>query len=271
MRILLLGVAGIALSGCSWLSGGYSYNQGGYYSHDHTGGHAGHAAPHAPKPLSKWSINGSIGTDFIVGGDAITGDDTPGAVNVHQVGMQEMYKPGYRGEAGLSYALNEKQSVTINGHYQEAQGKDNVIFANGLGGTASMTMSDYKAYGFEAGLRHNISPTRLPLLRSVQPYLEGRVGFTKTNDLIGENVMIGGGAAPDIALYEGRVVPTASALFGVEKPLSRHFSVGMETGLRYNAKSSSDDTDTGGTIFAEMNNDSSRWSVPVQIRGRYRF
>ncbi len=277
MRILLVGVAAVALSGCSWLSGGYSYNNNhGGYSYGDQGSYNTAPAPRKAKSLSKWSMHGAIGTDFIVGGDAITGNDTNGAVNVHQVAMKDMYDIGYRAEGGLQYKLNGKQSLTLSGHYQEATGKDNVTFANNgpqnvPANIATMTMSDYKAYGFEAGLRHDLAKERMPLLRSVQPYLEGRLGISKTNDLTGTNVVVGGAAAPNINLYEGRLVPTASALVGVEKPLGSHLSIGVESGIRYIGESNPDDSTTGGTIFAEMNNGSSRWSVPVQLRARYRF
>ncbi len=275
MRVLVLGVSAIALSGCSWLSGGYSYNNQGYVDNGHT---AATYAPAAQKPLSKFAIHGGIGTDFIVGGNGVTGNDTPGAVNVHQRGMQDFYKPGYRAEGGITYALNRKQHLTMNGFYQEAKGKADVPFANVPGQVVTGQMSDYKAYGFEAGLRHDLGKTKMPLLRTVLPYMEGRIGIAKTNDLSITDSKINGvstgvfpAAATTAAMYEGRLVPTAAALVGVEKPLGRHLSVGLESGLRYIGESNPDDSSLAGTVFSEMNNGSDRWSVPVQLRARYRF
>ncbi len=273
MRILFLGAAAVALSGCSWLGmgnnyGPYSYNTG---PHSTSAGHVSTAPPH--KPLSKWGITGAIGTDFIVGGNAVTGNDTPGLLNVHQVPMREAYKAGYRGEAGLTYALNGKQSLTINGFYQEAEGKSGVVFANNLGGTFTGQFGDYKAYGIDAGLRHNLAKARMPILRSVQPYVEGRIGIARTSDIQMDNIQFNGVGVvpPTIPMYEGRYIPTASALVGFEKPISRHMSIGLESGIRYMGKGDSDDTFVSGTPLQGMNNGSSRWSIPLQIRGRYRF
>jgi len=272
MRILFLGAAAVALSGCSWLGlgnnyGPYSYNSGPQSTRV---GHLSSASQ--PKPLSKWGITGAIGTDFIVGGHAVTGNDTPGALNVHQVGMREAYKEGYRGEAGITYALNGKQSLTINGFYQEAEGKSDVVFANAPGTIFTGQFGDYKAYGLDVGLRHNLAKARVPLFKSVQPYLEGRMGIARTSDIALNNVQINGVAAvpPTTGMYEGRYIPTASALVGLEKPISRHMSIGVESGIRYMGKGDSDDASIGGN-FAGMNNGSSRWSIPLQIRGRYRF
>ncbi len=274
MRILFVGAAAVALSGCSWLGlgnnyGPYSYNTG---PHSSSAGHVSTGAPQH-KPLSKWGITGAIGTDFIVGGNAVTGNDTGGLLNVHQVSMKNAYKPGYRGEAGITYALNGKQSLTINGFYQEAKGKSDVVFANAPGQSFTTQFGDYKAYGIDAGLRHNLSKGSMPLLKSVQPYVEGRIGIARTSDFQMENVQLNGVALvpSEAAMYEGRYIPTASALVGFEKPISRHMSIGLETGIRYMGKSDSDDSFVAGTALEGMNNGSSRWSIPLQIRGRYRF
>ncbi len=274
MRILFLGAAAIALSGCSWLGmgnnfGPYSYNSG---PHSTNAGHSTAALQH--KPLGKWRVSGALGTDFAVGGDVVTGNDTPGPLNVHQIAMSQAYKPGYRGEAGITYDLNSKQSLTINGFYQQAKGKSDVEIANAPGGQFTGQLSDYKAYGLDVGLRHNLGKTRMPLFKTVQPYMEGRIGIARTSDIGMQNHRINGvNTVPSsFELYEGRYIPTASALVGVEKPINRHVSVGLETGIRYMGKSDSDDTFVSGFLpYSGMNNGSNRWSIPLQIRGRYRF
>ncbi len=262
MRILLVGVAAVALSGCSWLSGGYQYNQG-----------YGASAPSQQKPLSRYSLTGAIGTDYVVGGTAITGNDTPGLVNVHQVPMQDAYKMGYRAEGGGTYMVNRKQHITLNGFYQEADGKADVVIANDPTDIFTGEFSKYKAYGVEAGFRHDLGNTKVPLLRTVLPYMEGRVGISKTSSIDLQNTAVNGTATgnPAIQIYEGRLVPTASALVGLEKPITRRMSLGLETGLRYIGENNPDDTFTTGTFLSEGNNGSSRWSVPVQLRARYRF
>ena len=274
MRILFCGVAAIALSGCSWLGGGYNYNNNGGYAYNQNGGYA-QPVNNAPayRAPSKFGLTGSIGTDVMLGGNAITGNNTPGLFNVHQVSMKDAYKKGYHAELGSTYKLNHKQSLSLNGFYQQAKGKSDVTFANAPGATATGTLSDFKAYGVEAGFRHNIAKTTLPWVNRVQPYLQGRVGIARVSSIQGEDIQVNGVMTipPTVRIYEGRYVPTASALFGIEKPISQNTSIGLETGLRYIGRGNPDDSTVGGTSLNGLNNGSDRWSIPLQIRGRYQF
>ena len=69
MRLLLLGTAAVALSGCSWFGGGAKHHtstktgSNGYYTQ---GGEC-------CKPLSRWNIEAAAGPEFLVGGTALTG------------------------------------------------------------------------------------------------------------------------------------------------------------------------------------------------------
>ena len=59
---------------------------------------------------------------------------------------------------------------------------------------------------------------------------------------------------------------------GVEAPIFKRATLGLETGIRYTGVPKSDNTNLGpGVAFAGSNNDASRWTVPVMLRGRYRF
>lgn len=273
MRILFCGVAAIALSGCSWL--GFSnngYNSG--YTNTNTGySSTTTASGPAYRAPSKFGLTGSIGTGVVLGGNAITGNNTPGLLNVHQVSMNQAYGKGMQAELGGTYQLNRKQALTINGFYQKAKGKSDVVFANAPGAVFAGQLSDYTAYGIDAGLRHNLAKARMPLLKSVQPYVEGRVGVARISSMEGQNITLNGVAVPTapIRLYEGRYVPTASALVGFERPIGRHAALGFETGIRYIGRGNPDDTTVSGTIFDGLNKGSDRIEIPVRIRGSYRF
>ena len=185
--------------------------------------------------------------------------------------MKDAYKLGWRGELGAAYRIGKHQEVTVTGFYQTAKGKDMLVGTTALG-TINGNLSAYKAFGAELGLRQNAGPTNLPLLRGVTPYIEGRVGVASVSDVTMQNMTING-APPvaDFALYKGKMGITASALVGFEKPISRKMSVGFETGIRYMGGLSEDSTVTTGTFLEGAHQGGSRWSVPVQIRGRYRF
>lgn len=278
MRIMLLGTAAIALSGCSWL-GGSSYH-GAYGGGEH-GYYAGGAAPQAEEccgNLSKWNLEGAVGAEFMVDGDFTTPGDVAAlaALTPGDISMKDAYDDGTRYELGFSKALNPNRKFTVMGSYATADGNDVGVGtlagppANTLRGTAS----DYERYGIEAGLRQYFRPTPAPLVRSLRPYVEGKLGAAKVKDIDLENARDNVGAVNGgtIAMYEGGWVPTAAGMIGVEAPIFKRATLGLETGIRYTGKL---DTDTtyfnGGNVLNGINNGSESWTVPVMLRGRYRF
>ena len=274
MRILIVAVASISLSGCSWLGLTHSHKSksgSSYSSSSYSSGYSS-ASRRNNKP-GKFSISGGLGTELVVGGNVLSAENTSFAnpVRIENRSMKNAYKLGWRGELGGAYRIGKNQEVTLNGFYQTAKGKDMVIGTTAVGEVTGQ-LSAYKAYGVEAGLRHNMSTTKLPLLRSVAPYLEGRVGMANVTDVSLQNVSVNGlPPVPDLAFYKGKFGVTASALVGFEKPVSKKMSIGFETGIRYMGGLSGDNTDTVGTFLENSNQGGSRWSIPVQIRGRYRF
>ena len=57
------------------------------------------------KTLSRWNIEGGLGADFVVGGDAITGSQAHTTfvnptTTLQDVSMSEAYDTGYRAELG---------------------------------------------------------------------------------------------------------------------------------------------------------------------------
>jgi hypothetical protein len=119
----------------------------------------------------------------------------------------------------------------------------------------------------------------VPLLKSVRPYLEGKVGATHLNAIRLENINEVGVANPgtptSIAMYESGWVPTGAGMIGLETPIFNRFTMGIETGIRYAGKPNSDNSDkapaTFNSRYTGANNGGERWSVPLTIRGRYRF
>ena len=275
MRILLLGAATIALSGCSWFSGSshqknHQSSDYGYYKPADNGCCVG------GKSLSRWNVEAAAGPQFMVGGDAITGSrihDSATATS-QDVSMSDAYDTGVRYELGGSYALNPNRKVTLTGHYAEADGND-ITLGTINGNDITGTMGDYESYGIEAGIRQYFKPTRAPVFGSVRPYVEGRVGASHIDDIGIENAQVAGGGAwlgGNVAMYEGGWVPTGAGLVGIEAPVFKRATLALESGVRYTGTLDSDNTTLGsGTDFSGINNGSDNWSVPVMLRGRYRF
>ncbi|NNE57200.1 MAG: hypothetical protein HKN36_03745 [Hellea sp.] len=273
MRNFLIGASAIALSGCTWLGGSDHHkqtynNQTGYYAPQKA------KVPCCGTQLSRWNMEVAIGPEFMVGGNALTGDQIipQDGVIGNEVSMRDAFDTGVRYELGGSYALNPKQKLTLTGSFAEADG-DRITLGTNNGVVVAGDMSDYQRLGVELGMRQYFTPQPVPVLNSVRPYVEGKIGASHIDDIALTNVTNNSVAANNaIALYDGGWVPTAAGMVGVETPIFNRTTVGLETGVRYTGKLSSDRSDLdANNVFAGSNNGSTSWTVPVMLRGRYRF
>ena len=275
MKKLLLGVAAIGLSGCTWLGAGAQKTQTtpqyGQYNQQN---HASDDCCVGGKTLSRWNFETAVGVESFVGGDAISGDDihnTPGVSSTEQ-SFGDAFDNGIRYDLGASYALNPNSKITGSVFYGNADGNERDLgIVNGE--TVRGTFSDYERYGAELGLRQYSRPVAVPLINSIRPYVEGKVGAARVTsiDFVNSdaNAVALAGTTP---FYEGSWVPTAAGLVGIETPLFDRFTVGVESGIRYTGALESDTSVLGaGAPLAGVNNGGANWSVPVKIRGRYRF
>lgn len=273
MRILLGGVAAIALSGCSWLgytTDGYStpsakssHHGGGTYHqpvYGHQGNHSGE---------NRWTVSGSLGAEIPTGGDMFRGEDSPGA-GFNNVAAQDAFDTGFRAELGAAKSLRNNRMVTGHMTYSKAEGQEMNI-RNLAGNSVVGTFSDHEAFGVEAGLRQYTKWNAYPNLK---PYVEGRLGATKIDDIKLNDVRFAAnpaGSGQDYSFIEGGWVPTAAALIGIEKPITRQTMIGIETGIRYNGGLDGDEINPASTGLVNTNDYQERWTVPVSVRGRYRF
>jgi len=286
MRILLLGTAALALSGCSFLGlGGQNKAQQAYQNYNANTAYntqQARAVQHA-KPacqgqcLARWNIEGAIGPEFNAGGgNVITGSQThdlPG-VAINDIGFSQAYDRGWRAELGGSYALSPNRKITATGFYSEANGNSqNIGTINGE--TLTGSLSDYQSFGGELGLRQYFGIQPVPVLKSVRPYVEGRLGATRIDDIELQNAQLGDvafGDGSDIGFYDSDWVGSAAGLVGVETPLTRYSTIALETGVRWTQRPGSDNSDIpAGTALSGANNGGSRLTVPLMLRGRYRF
>ena len=283
MRNLLLGASAITasalLSGCSFLGiGGHN----DYRHYDHMSANYG-VQHHAPKAcgaqncLSRWNLEGGLGPAFMVDGTAVTGGDTNDGTgaDIRTISMADAYETGYRAELGGSYALSPNTKVTALGFYTEAEDEGVLDWGTVDGEALTGRLSDYQSYGAELGLRHYFAPQRAIIVNSVRPYVEGRVGLAQVDEIDIEQVELGGDAfngGQPVPFYESGLVGSAAGLVGIETPLTRYSTIALETGLRYTGKPDSDTSALGaGNPLAGINNGGSTLTVPLMLRGRYRF
>lgn len=281
--LVLMGASSLALTGCSFLGGLFGVDKHHKTASHHDGGtYYGHSDCGASncvggREISKWNVEGAIGPAFIAGGDAITsgGLNPENPTAVRSMSMDEVYEEGYRAELGLSYMLNPNRKLTAMVTHQEHNGANDTQIADIAGQALTGSFSDYKATGVEIGLRQYATPRYIGQSNlQYRPYVEGRIGAAQLDDIEIENAQLGGVAYNNgtIPFYEGGTVGTAAGLVGFEAPVFDRMTLGLETGVRYMSKPSSDDAFlAGGNPIAGANNGGDTWTVPVTIRGRYRF
>lgn len=231
---------------------------------------------HTGNCLARWNLEGGIGAVFPVGKNILTPSRTnnvPGT-DFNSVSFDDAYDAGFRAELGGSYALAPNTKVTLLGHYEKAE-SNGVLDLGTIGGdTLTGALTDYEAYGVEVGLRQYFAPQPIPVLNSIRPYVEGRAGVSHVNDisLVGSELAGAAFSADPIPLYKDSWVGTAAGLVGVETPVARYTTVGIETGVRYQTGLESDTSVLGfGTDIGGLNNNRGHISIPVTLRGRYRF
>lgn len=280
MRILMLGTAALALSGCSFLGLGGQKNHSNYNAQ--TGYYGQQTAPapqsrcHSGNCLARWNLEGGIGPSFAAGKNIITASRTNENPNAdfNSISFGDAYKTGVRAELGGSYALAPNTKVSLLGHYEQADsdGVQNWGMLNDQALTGALT--DYKSYGAEIGLRQYFTPVNGVVFNSVRPYVEARAGASRVGDIGVVNTQLGGAtfSAAEVPLYEDSWVGTAAGLVGVETPIARYTTIGLETGVRYQGGLKSDTSVMGaGSPLGGLNNNRGRLSIPVTLRGRYRF
>ncbi|MEL6686584.1 MAG: hypothetical protein AAFP97_03075 [Pseudomonadota bacterium] len=286
MRKLLLGAAAISLSGCSFLGIGghnshYAYQSGPSWGNQHanvgSSCHSSHAVLANGKCLSRFSVEGGIGINSQIGGGTfLTGDEAVAVgTDIGKFSTRDIYDPGLQAEAGLSYAINPYTKVTAMGYISEGKSDGNVSFGSIGAQPLTGEISDFESKGIELGLRRYFNPTAAPGVNSIRPYIEGRVGAAHIDEIEIRNAELGGAAfaGGTLGLYESDWVPSAAGLIGFETPLTSRSTVGFETGLRYTGKPDANTTGqfAPGQALEGVNDGGARWSVPLMLRGRYRF
>ena len=276
MRILLLGVATVALSGCSFLGLGGQKHSTYHNTGSSYGSHHAHNGCKTNQCLAKWNFEGGIGPAFAVGGDTVTGSKATSAPgnDINNLSWNDMYDTGVRAELGASYALNPNRKVTATAFIENAESSGSQDWGQiSPGNNLTGALSDYQSYGAELGLRQYFRPrSGGGLVKSFRPYVEGRLGATQIDDISIQGAAVNGTTLPggDIAFYDSGWVGSAAGLIGVETPLTRYSTIGLETGVRYTQSLDS----TRSTLppqIAGSNNSGGRTTIPVMLRGRYRF
>ncbi len=259
MRLSVITLSAVLLSGCAWMDQGHSQYQ---YGHQYNYGYGyNQPAPQYRQAPKRTYLDFSVAAEEFTGGNALHTATAGGVTTVKQE-MSDVYKTGWRASAGLAHDVAPRTTLTLDGFYKEADSKGDSL-AIGTDGTDTVygEFSDYKSYGAEIGFREYAGQ-----YGQARPYIGGTVGaaYVEAIDVANIGTVQNGTTATTTRAYDGQWVPTASAVVGIDVPVSYNGQIGLETGLRYEGKR---DQEFG----AFQANGSDAYSVPLRLRGRFRF
>jgi hypothetical protein len=227
------------------------------------------ADAHAQTPARPWSVEASVGWDVGLTGDFLSA--SIGTLNGVPVVFQsqpfdDVYGNGLMWQFGGGYRLDEWNEVRAHVGYQRV-GAD--VAELGTAGAFDLvaTFDDYRAWNIEGGYRRYF-PTNRNRLR---PYAGATLGVAIISEI--DAVF----ASPQAGLeryatdfYDGTAAFTFGVNGGVLYSLNERFDLKGQLDLRYNSGLSAIDA-TLGTGLEDVNDKSSRWTLPITFGVRVKF
>jgi hypothetical protein len=216
----------------------------------------------------RWSLSLRGGLDLPLGGDFHGGAvgsvlGLPTTVDAKDYG--DVYGNTFRGEAQLGYGVSERVELFASGSYAK-KSPDLLRVGDVAGLDLNAQFGEYEEIGVEGGMRYFFSPSS-----RLKPYLalSGGVRFLESNTPT-FSVPAAEVTLRDVPFYDSSTVTTAAAGLGVRYDVSSAFSIGAETGPRYQSKPDRLPTLTG-TGLESINDTGERISMPVLFTATLRF
>lgn len=263
IRIALIIASAALLSGCSWVG-----NWGGGYGQSNR------------KPIGqRMNLEMAIGIDPSIDGDVIsTAVDNSGTAALTQTDYGAAYGRATKYQLGASYALSDTVDITAGANYSKAKGKSVSIGSINATDPITAQFDDLETYGVEVGIRkyfrnktfaHLLSP-------SVSPYVGANVGIQhveSTGAALSSAGFASIGQPPtfNAEWYDDSLVPTAQLSVGAEWRASRNFALALETGIRFTGDLKAGDGTLAAIGWDESRGNSQNISIPVTLRGRFKF
>ena len=218
--------------------------------------------------VTKWNIEGSIGWDIGLSGDFIAAGI--GTINSVPIVLQTqsfgaVYGTGVQWQIGAGYALNDDAEVRANFTYQRS-GSDAVLI--GKAGTSDLygTFDDYEVWSIEGGYRRYFE-----LRGKMRPYAGAMIGIADIPRINGVFAATQANVVQYATdLYDGTAAFIFSVNGGVLYRVSERADLKLQLAFRHTGGLSQVD-DLVGTGLGNINDRSSRWSMPIAIGVHVRF
>jgi hypothetical protein len=178
----------------------------------------------------------------------------------------DIYNNGIGLQVGVGYAMTDRVEAvsTFSVRRQDAR---ELSVGTVAGLDLRSQFSDYRDWGLEGGLRFHLVSRDAP----VNTYLGVAGGFRRIDAKPATfSVPAAGVVLNDVPFYDAATVGTVGGDFGVQFGIGPRLRLGVETGLRYTG-SIADLDGLAGTGLDNLNDSSSRWTVPVLGTVSFRF
>ena len=199
-----------------------------------------------------------------------TGQTTTGApINLSETTFDDVYGRMANFKIGVGYRTSPRSEAVVNLIISRSSSETVNIGTAGTGNVPlNVDFGDYNYWGFEGGQRFFFARVRFT------PYVGYLVGINRHDDITGVFVNVPANVTPGLAAQDGKFFekswalsfgPTGGVLIGLGP-----FEVMAETQLRFMGGLSDVDwlVEEG---LRDINSESSRWSIPVQLGARIRF
>ena len=226
-------------------------------------------APEAGAQASPWSAEASLGWDIGLSGDFLAaGIGTLNGVPLvfQSQPFDDVYGNGVLLQFSGGYRVDDINEVRAQVSYQKV-GADVVNL--GTAGTFDLvgTFDDYQAWSIEAAGRHYFAPST----ERWRSYAGATIGVSIISEIDG--VLASGQAGLEryvTDLYDGTAALTLGVNGGVLYMLNDRFDLNGQLGFRYNSGLSAIDA-LAGTGLEDVNEKSSRWTMPLTLGIRMKF
>jgi long-subunit fatty acid transport protein len=218
---------------------------------------------------SPWSGEVSVGWDIGLSGDFLAAGI--GTLNNVPVVFQsqpfdQVYGNGVSWQFGAGYMLDDLNEVRAQYSYQRV-GADAVNLGTAGNNDLVATFDDYHAHSLEAGGRHYFAQRS----ERMRPYGGASIGVSIISEIDGVLASPQAGLARYATdLYDGTAAFTLGVNGGVLYAISDRFDVNGQIGFRYNSGLSKIDA-FAGTGLEDVNDKSSRWTMPIMFGVRVKF
>ena len=190
-------------------------------------------------------------------------------INLEETTFDEVYGRIGMFKVGAGYRTTPRSEVVVNFVWSKSDASEAATRVGTVGSVpVDVTFTEYKYWGFEAGQRWYFARTRFT------PYVGYLVGINRHQEISGTFVNVPPDLTPELGDVEGTIFdkswalslgPTAGVLIGVGP-----IEVMGEVQLRFVGGLSDVDwlVEEG---LRDINDESSRWSIPLLVGARIRF